>query len=625
MRRYIKRVIAVLAVALMCSSLIGGGVLAEDGSGKDGNDGQVVEEAGSNEVVPEVSPEGEPGGASGETGGEEAEVTVEGAESAPGQSKALSGRSASVCPVSIYMESNPWTGTETIPKRVELGSTIEYSVEIENQTMEDLTDVEIKLHIDDALETDISTAQFNLTGSKENIAGNSNFSARLEGNDVVFKAKELNWGDTVTYYITCITKTEGVVSSYASVKSVGDTSYSGIDSRVQYHNAYLEVSDFSFSTHINSNQYIDGQVGFSYNLNITKDGKGLNTNIPYKLMSGDTVVSEETLTLENGIGTVSFPAGQTFKTDQMPTGLNYVVSHGTNNNFSWDKSSFTGTTDISGVSNRFIATYNRVPVKYSLDTSIVVNMQGRNFKSGDSFIYAVAPVDDAPVFNRFPLPYGDSDSPAYFEGTARINPTSGTTATLPLEENIQWHSCIVHSCGSIFVSSDESISHSIKCGCGYSVQHRNVNIAPVITFNFPGTYDYIVFQTSISTDDAPSVIPDTTQYKVSVKVTASGSTLTPTLSSVKKSTDGGKTWVAVADKSKLAFTNKLMPDGVRKGDIDRDGKVTMADVMACLNHVSKKKLLTGQALAAADVDGNGVGMSDVIKILNYVSKKSPSL
>ena len=51
----------------------------------------------------------------------------------------------------------------------------------------------------------------------------------------------------------------------------------------------------------------------------------------------------------------------------------------------------------------------------------------------------------------------------------------------------------------------------------------------------------------------------------------------------------------------------------------------MADVMACLNHVSKKKLLTGQALAAADVDGNGVGMSDVIKILNYVSKKSPSL
>ncbi|MCI8667806.1 MAG: hypothetical protein HFG82_14280 [Dorea sp.] len=354
MRRYVKRAIAVLAVALMCSSLIGGGVMAEDGSGKDGNDGQAVEEAGSNEVVPEVSPEG----ASGETEGEESEITVEGAESA-------------------------------------LAS----------------------------------------------------------------------------------------------------------------------------------------------------------------------VVSPQ-------------------------------------------------------------ATY----VKYSLDTSIVVNMQGRNFKSGDSFIYAVAPVDDAPVFNRFPLPYGDSDSPAYDEGTARINPTSGTTATLPLEENIQLYRCILSNCGYISRTSEERRAHVMYCGCGsYSVVRENINIAPEIIFNYPGTYDYIVFQTSMYTDDSDSIIADTTQYKVSVKVTASGSTLTPTLSSVKKSTDGGRTWVVVADKSKLAFTNKLMPDGARKGDIDRDGKVTMADVMACLNHVSKKKLLTGQALAAADVDGNGVGMSDVIKILNYVSKKSPSL
>lgn len=358
MRKYVKRAIAVLAVALMCSSLIGGGVMAEDGSGKDGNDGQVVEEAGSNEVVPEVSPEGEPGGASGETGGEEAEVNVEGAES-------------------------------------ELAS----------------------------------------------------------------------------------------------------------------------------------------------------------------------AVSPQ-------------------------------------------------------------ATY----VKYSLDTSIVVNMQGRDFKSGDSFTYSVAPVGDAPIFNRFPLPYGDSDSLAYDEGTARIKPTSGSTATLPLEENIQPYGCILSNCGYISRTSEERIAHVMYCGCGsYSVVRENINIAPEIIFNFPGTYEYIVFQTSMYTDDSSSVIPDTTQYKVSVKVTASGSTLTPTLSSVKKSTDGGKTWVAVADKSKLAFTNKLMPDGAIKGDIDRDGKVTMADVMACLNHVSKKKLLMGQALAAADVDGNGVGMSDVIKILNYVSKKSPAL
>ena len=51
----------------------------------------------------------------------------------------------------------------------------------------------------------------------------------------------------------------------------------------------------------------------------------------------------------------------------------------------------------------------------------------------------------------------------------------------------------------------------------------------------------------------------------------------------------------------------------------------MTDVIACLNHVAKKKILTGEALAAADVDGNGVSMTDVIKILNFVSKKTSAL
>lgn len=625
MRRYVKRAIAVLAVALMCSSLIGGGVMAEEGSGKDGNDGQSVEEAGSNEVVPEVSPEG----VSGET-----EVNVEGAESALEKSKALSGRSSDDCPVSIYMESIPRSGTETIPKRVELGSTIEYSVEIENQTTEDLTDVVIKFHIDDALETDISTAQFDLTGSKENIAGNSNFSARLEGNDVVFKAKELNWGDTVTYYITCKTKVQGNISSYASVRSVGGTSYSDITSSVQYHNVYLEVCDFSFSTEIESNrQYADLTRVFSYTINLTKDGKGINTTIPYKLMSGSTVVSEETLTLENGIGTVSFKSHQTFKTDQMPTGLTYTVSHGADSNFTWDKSSFTGTTDLGGVSNKkFTATYKYVPVKYSLDTSIVVNMQGRNFKSGDLFDYAVAPVNGAPVFNRFPLPYGDSDSPAYFRGTARIKPTSGTTATLPLKENIQSHTCIRQlMCGYIYLAGkteDESIFHDPICGCNYTVEVRPINIAPEIIFAFPGTYDYTVFQTSMYTDDYDSIIQDTTQYKVSVKVTASGSTLTPSLSSVKKSTDGGKTWVAVADKSKLSFSNTLKINGVVKGDINKSGKVDIKDVMLCLNHVAgtPNGRLQGEAFASADINGdNKVDIKDVMRLLNYVSGASMTL
>jgi len=77
MRRYFKRTIAVLAIALMCSTLVGGGVLAE-------NESENVEETGGNEDVPEIYSEGKPGTVSGETEGEELETNVEEARSALG-------------------------------------------------------------------------------------------------------------------------------------------------------------------------------------------------------------------------------------------------------------------------------------------------------------------------------------------------------------------------------------------------------------------------------------------------------------------------------------------------------------------------------------------------------------
>ena len=51
MRRYFKRTIAVLAIALMYSTLIGGGVLAENESENDFNNGVNVEETDRNEDV----------------------------------------------------------------------------------------------------------------------------------------------------------------------------------------------------------------------------------------------------------------------------------------------------------------------------------------------------------------------------------------------------------------------------------------------------------------------------------------------------------------------------------------------------------------------------------------------
>ena len=65
---------------------------------------------------------------------------------------------------------------------------------------------------------------------------------------------------------------------------------------------------------------------------------------------------------------------------------------------------------------------------------------------------------------------------------------------------------------------------------------------------------------------------------------------------------------------------------VKIGDIDGNGEVNLVDLMMCLNHVSKKKMLEGDALAAADIDGKeGVTLVDLMRILNYVSKKSTVL
>ena len=625
MRRYFKRAIAVLAIALMCSTLVGGGVLAENESENDFNDGVNVEETGGNEDVPE----GEPGTVSGETEGEELETNVEEARSALGG--AVSPQSND-CPVELSLKSKPTSLSEAYPVPVDLGDTIEYYVRVNNiHDNDDLTNVEVKIHVDDSLEPDISTAKYNLTTSlseanKHLISGSSDYSVRQEGNDIIFKANQLSCNVLVMFHITCNTKSEGIVSSKASVCSVGGVSYSGIESGSTYHNVRQEVSDFTLSTRIDGNgQYIDGDRVFTYNFNLIKNGKGLTTSLPYKLIYGGDVVSEHTLELENGNGSVSFPAKYQFKTEFMPTGVDYEITYKADNNYTWNRQTATGTTHFGNNTESFVATYIYSPVKWSLPTNIVVNMKDRDFKEGDSFAYSITPENEGePVFNRFLLEKSGNDKITYDNGCVRVKPSSGFTISIPLEEKIENVMCNRTGCGYYFRTNEELKFHEETHGCfsGFSGPfYSNMNIRPIILFPYPGTYNYIVSQ--MESPDG-SIQQDPAQYKVTVTVTTNGSNLTPSLTSVKKSTDGGKTWIDHPDKSKLTFTNVKI-DGVVKGDIDKDGKVNMTDVIACLNHVAKKKILTGEALAAADVDGNGVSMTDVIKILNFVSKKTSTL
>lgn len=477
MRRYFKRTIAVLAIALMCSTLVGGGVLAENESENDFNDGVNVEETGGNEDVTE----GEPGTVSGETEGEELETNVEEARSA--LAGAVSTQSDE-CPVQLSLKSKPTSISEAYPVPVNLGDTIEYYVQVKNvHDKDDLTNVEVKIHIDDSLETDVSTAKYNLTtnpseSNQHPISGSSDYTVRQEGNDIVFKANRIPGSEFVMFHITCSTKSEGIVSSKASVCSVGGVSYSGIESSSTYHNVRQEVSDFSLSTQLQSNnKWIDENHVFYYTINLSKDGKGVNMSLPYQIVKGDTVKSEGVLEFENGIGSISLPTGCAMKSSKMPTGLSYIITHRPDSNFTWDKDTIEGTTDLSGTTKQFNVGQIYNPLKYSLDTDIIVKMDGRGFKAGDSFTYAVVAEneDEYPPFNMFPLPSGDSDTIAYYENSARIKPSSGTTATLSLKENVQSYPCMVgNSCKRVYKTSEERIFwEGVACvNCGYSVQNQ---------------------------------------------------------------------------------------------------------------------------------------------------------
>ena len=58
------------------------------------------------------------------------------------------------------------------------------------------------------------------------------------------------------------------------------------------------------------------------------------------------------------------------------------------------------------------------------------------------------------------------------------------------------------------------------------------------------------------------------------------------------------------------------------GDVNADGKVTVADAMLVFNHLSGKKLLSGEELERADVNDDGkVTIADAMKIYNIILGK----
>ena len=91
--------------------------------------------------------------------------------------------------------------------------------------------------------------------------------------------------------------------------------------------------------------------------------------------------------------------------------------------------------------------------------------------------------------------------------------------------------------------------------------------------------------------------------------------------------DEGEAKITVTVDGKSAICNvTVKEDTVTKGDVNGDGQINLIDLMLGLNHLSMKKLLTGDSFEATDIDGDGnISLTDLMRILNYVSKKSSVL
>lgn len=81
-------------------------------------------------------------------------------------------------------------------------------------------------------------------------------------------------------------------------------------------------------------------------------------------------------------------------------------------------------------------------------------------------------------------------------------------------------------------------------------------------------------------------------------------------------TAGTKTATCTVNVKDLQIIETIL-----KGDVNGDGKITLADCTKILAHVKKTQLLNGDNLLAADINGDGkVTLADYTKVLAYVKK-----
>lgn len=212
--------------------------------------------------------------------------------------------------------------------------------------------------------------------------------------------------------------------------------------------------------------YPDFSKQFTYDLTLTDGSSDFSGELAYEIYPfssgplGDSYsLLEESGKLEviDGKATFSLRPNRAFIIKRMPVDLSYTVKLREEAGYTInDKSQDTGVTNTSPTTVTITSEYIYDPVDYSFETDIVAAIEGREFKSGDSFSYTVTPESEyAPVVMGYEISSNPIEKVEM--DTFTLNPTSGYTYPYSLKAEIKNVGCMLQI-------SDERRSHFAKGG-----------------------------------------------------------------------------------------------------------------------------------------------------------------
>lgn len=471
------------------------------------------------------------------------------------------------CPLTPNMRSEPGNVGSTNPAKVAGGDDINYIGEIENWSGSTASNVVATAVIPSDCTPDMSGIKYFVGYNQADaklISTTTDYTATKSGNNVVITSKSLPTGTMVTFVIpTTAGLVDKTVQGRFQINSIDGTNYSGVYSNYVYHKIFIDVANLQFRTDIHSEYYADLDKEFTYDINVTLNGVGLNQSLDVTRIVGATT-TDGTISLTNGSGTFKLKPRVVLSIPRMPQGAVYSITQRDEEGYTPDRKSFSGTMGSSTLVLSNTNTFDYKPLmRYTPHVSFRTDITGRNYNADDSFTYSVTPVGSAPAF----VGYNLDSYPAKLDETPtfEVNPTAGSTSgVLSLGTGMRTVNCtIVAGCPlAYFPASDEYGAHldnvgATVCAGSTSQMTRNMCTDPHIQITYPGTYRYIINQNNPNGDKLGYMSYDTSQYRMTITAElGEDKAISAKVSKVEKRANASANWEDVPDKETLLFTNK---------------------------------------------------------------------